>query len=84
MLILLQSTSVEVIWMPLSFVKGLFDKCFTIELHIMEQKPLNLKNTPAPPDQEEEKEQPQASRLAAVLESISLSPCWLIYMLNLA
>lgn len=46
----LQSSSVEMIWMPLSSLKSaFFDKCFTSELHIMEQKPWghNL-NTPAP------------------------------------
>lgn len=46
----LQSSSVEMIWMPLSSLKrAFFDKCFTSELHIMEQKPWghNL-NTPAP------------------------------------
>lgn len=43
-------SSVEMIWMPLSSLKrAFFDKCFTSELHIMEQKPWghNL-NTPAP------------------------------------
>lgn len=45
----------------ISFKRVVFDKCFTTELHIMEQKPHQAKlkknnNTPAPPDQEEEKE----------------------------
>lgn len=58
--------------------KGLFDK-----------KPLRNHTSPSWPGRGERKEeQPEASWLAAALfvaeESISLFPCWLFYVINLA
>lgn len=46
----------------ISFKRVVFDKCFTTELHIMEQKPDQKTHTsPSRPGRGERKEQPEAS-----------------------